>query len=396
MGNNNWWMYMDLDGGSSNMLPLHSFGNVPENVAIQGAFNCISKLAGALLFWFSGTSTSNLCQEISTKTPTQMKRSTASRPNPAGFLFAKSKGENFFPVSFGKIPSNIVKHLFREAEKLQPHSVLSLAAAFISPLEIDNLSSKALSMPLEGGEVQMRGSMDQRPCSVEHQRCGGLSSPSTLKRHAVEPKTGIEFPMLLDNVPETKYDAQLASGVLVGMGSRIMKIIKIKSLKVYAFGFYVHPDSMCEKLGSKYASLSANELNGHNGFYKDLLREDIGMTVRLIVNCNGMKIDTVRDAFEKSLRARLVKTNPETDFQCLKTFGSYFKKEISLPVGTTIDVRRTADGQLVTEIGGNLIGAVHSRDLCRAFFGMYIGDTPVSEQTKEEIGRNVASLLKRC
>lgn len=31
-----------------------------------------------------------------------------------------------------------------------------------------------------------------------------------------------------------------------------------------------------------------------------------------------------------------------------------------------------------------------------AFFDMYIGDVPVSEQAKEEIGRNVASIIRRC
>lgn len=31
-----------------------------------------------------------------------------------------------------------------------------------------------------------------------------------------------------------------------------------------------------------------------------------------------------------------------------------------------------------------------------AFFDMYIGDVPVCEQTKEEIGRNVASIIGRC
>lgn len=107
-------------------------------------------------------------------------------------------------------------------------------------------------------------------------------------------------------------------------------------------------------------------------------------------------------AFEKSLRARLVKviiptvkihfwtqqycsinnffffpnqTNPDTDYHCLKTFGSYFKQDIQIPAvisywslylfgnwydgvnlkstgtfqGTTIDFRQTADGQLITE-----------------------------------------------
>ncbi|KAI8550898.1 hypothetical protein RHMOL_Rhmol06G0143200 [Rhododendron molle] len=60
--------------------------------------------------------------------------------------------------------------------------------------------------------------------------------------------------------------------VLVGTGSRTMKIIKIKSLKVYAFGFYVHPYDVCAKLGPKYASILAGEVNKCHDFYKDLLR----------------------------------------------------------------------------------------------------------------------------
>ncbi|KAL5995336.1 hypothetical protein ACLOJK_025394 [Asimina triloba] len=76
-------------------------------------------------------------------------------------------------------------------------------------------------------------------------------------------------------------------------------------------------------------------------------------------------------SFEKSLRARLLK-------------------------GTTIDFRRTTRGQLITEIGGRVIGAVHSKDLCRAFFGMYIGELPVSVPAKQEIATNVAGIIRRC
>lgn len=175
-----------------------------------------------------------------------------------------------------------------------------------------------------------------------------------------------------------------------------MTIVKIKSLKVYAFGVYVHPYSLCEKLGPKYASISADELNNHHDFYKDLLREDINMTVRLVANCRGMKINSVKDAFEKSLRARLVKANPSTDFSCLKTFGSYFTENISIPLGTVIEFKRTVDGRLITKISGNQIGSVHSKDLCRAFFDMYIGDVPVCEQTKKEIGMNAANIINKC
>lgn len=34
----------------------------------------------------------------------------------------------------------------------------------------------------------------------------------------------------------------------------------------------VHPNSVCEKLGPKYASSSADELNERRDFYEDLLR----------------------------------------------------------------------------------------------------------------------------
>ncbi|KAJ9168149.1 hypothetical protein P3X46_019708 [Hevea brasiliensis] len=113
--------------------------------------------------------------------------------------------------------------------------------------------------------------------------------------------------------------------------------------------------------------------------------EDTGMTVRLVINCNGMKINAVKNAFEKSLRARLLKTNPDTDYSCMREFGSFFTKDIPLPVGTTVDF-----------LGGKQIGAVHSKELCRAFFDMYIGDIPVSEETKEEIGNNVALIIRNC
>ncbi|XP_021890735.1 fatty-acid-binding protein 2 isoform X2 [Carica papaya] len=409
---NNWLFFMELDGGSPYILPMeslvsHGFGSnffsnlyVPGNLALQEAFNCFSKFAGALLFLFSSSSTSNLSRKISGnqhgsactsyKSSAQVKHVVSSTHSLAGFQSSRrSKRE---PAM--KISRFTVRQLFNQAERLQSCSVL-LAAAMVTPF--DNLSSKVLAVPLEKTDVQMHECVDQRPCEVGHHGCGGLSFVDlNWTRHAVEPRTGIEFPMILDQFLDAENASSSDSEVLVGTGSRTMKIIKIRSLKVYAFGFYVHPSSLCKKLGPKYRSVPICELTNHHDFYQDLLREDIDMRVRLVVNCNGLKINTVKDAFEKSLRARLAKTNPDTDYHCLSVFGSFFTKDIPIPVGTMIDFRRTADGHLITEIGGNQIGAVHSKDLCRAFFDMYIGDVPVSEQTKEEIGRNVADIIKRC
>ncbi|XVE70830.1 hypothetical protein DITRI_Ditri10aG0101700 [Diplodiscus trichospermus] len=431
---NNWLFFIDLDGGGSpyvfpvepflsNGLGAHLFSqfsslvdsslyhsqhlHVPGSLAFREAFSCMSNFACAILFWFSSTSTSNLSRDIlagsqhglksgSCKSSVQVKHIASCKNNLAGFHFpSESRDQSATPRVFGNISSSAVRHFFGEAKALQSFPLLSLAAALIPPL--DNLSSKVLAVPLENTEVQMKEGMDRRPCELGHQGCGNLSFLDfNWTLHAIEPRTGIEFPAILDNILDRKNNSTLASEVLVGTGSRTMKIVKVKSLKVYAFGFYINPYLVCQKLGPKYASFPVDELNRNNDFYQDLLREDIGMTVRLVVNCNGMKVNTVRDAFEKSLHARLVKINPSTDYHCLSTFGSYFTQDIALPAGTIIDFQRTADGQLITKIGGKQIGVVHSKDLCRAFFGMYIGDLPVSEQTKEDIGRNVARIIRRC
>ncbi|KAA0064542.1 hypothetical protein IC582_015351 [Cucumis melo] len=428
---NNWVFFIDLDGGSPYILPIEPFGGhlfshissfmdnslfqsrnlyMTGSLALQEAFNCFSKIAGALLLWCSSTSTANVTREIADDLHGSNSRSfknfsevwsiRSSRLGSGGFHFSfnlDKKHSN--PIFLGKLGSFASKLLGKEAGKQQLHPFLSVAAALVSPLNnLASRSSDIMPVPLENGELQVHGCMDQKPCEVAYRAAhAGLMFPDVnWARHAIEPITGIEFPMMLDNILAAENNSSLSSEVLVGTGSRIMKIVKIKSLKVYAFGFYVHPKSVCEKLGPKYASSPADELNERRDFYEDLLREDINMTVRLVINYNGMKINTVRDAFEKSLRARLLKANPETDYHCVRTFGSLFTKDIPLPVGTTIDFRQTADGQLITEMGGTLIGAVRSKELCRAFFDMYLGDVPVSEETKKEIGKNVAGLIGRC
>ncbi|GJU83818.1 retrovirus-related pol polyprotein from transposon TNT 1-94 [Tanacetum coccineum] len=295
------------------------------------------------------------------------------------------------PAFFNKFSRSTIKQLFGKAKDLQFIPAIALAGYLVPPL--GNASRNSVAVSHENKNTVVERSMNHSPCEVEQRKCGDIKyGSSNCSASAVEPRTGIEFPTILDNI-FGGGNSSFNTEVLVGTGSKTMKIIKIKSLKLYAFGFYVHPYDVCNKLGSKYASLPDDEVKTHDNFFSDLLREDISMTLRLVVSCNGIKISTVRDAFEKSLQARLIKMNPDTDYDCLKSFGSLFKEDIPIRAGTTIKIQRTADGHLVTEIEGNRIGAVQSKDLCRAFFDMYIGDGPVSEETKTEIGENVASHL---
>lgn len=416
---------MDPETGSADIFPRdpfmpHGFGvhflshiasfidnskymSLSGSLALQETFNFVSKFAGALIFWLSSGSNSNLGHRISGSpdgsyssnftSKTQVKRVASCGQNFSVVFFDhRSKGKPTIPFVLGAFSKFSVKQFCKDLVHLQSLPVLSLAAALVPPF--DNVYPDILPVQVETSAGEAERCMNQRPCEVEHRGCSDISFECL--SWAIEPITGIEFPTVLESMVAGEDNSNFSSEVLVGTGSRIMKIIRIKSLKVYAFGFYVHPFDVCEKLGPKYASIPVYELNKCRDFYEDLLREDINMSVKLVVSCDGIKIGSVRDAFEKSLRARLVKTNPDTDYSCLQKFGSIFAQDIPLHVGTTINFRRTAEGCLITEIDGNQLGVVPSKELCRAFFDMYIGDIPVSEETKQEIGKNVASILKRC
>jgi len=122
---NNWLFFMDLDGSSRDIFPieplvLHNYGGhlfsqissfvdnsiyqsrnlyAPGSIALREAFSCVSKLAGALLFWVSSTSTSNLTQDI------------ASSSHKLSTLFLVDK----ILLDFA---------LFDQKENLPPHCVL--------------------------------------------------------------------------------------------------------------------------------------------------------------------------------------------------------------------------------------------------------------------------------
>ncbi|KAK9131394.1 hypothetical protein Sjap_011881 [Stephania japonica] len=294
------------------------------------------------------------------------------------------------PPLFCKISSSLMSHLKKEIQQIQLFPFLSLAAALLP-------SNSKFSPHKKKPDLQIIGQMDQLASVNKVQACSACTfAEMNWVGHASEAATGIEFPKTLQNCLAGDSDSCLTTEILVGTGSRSTRVMRIKTLRIYAFGLYVHPASVCRKLGPKYASMPVSELNNQLNFFEDLLREDIDMTVRLVINFNGLKVNSVRDTFEKSLRNRLSKVNPQTDYQCLRTFTSYFTEDIPLSVGTTIDFRQTAKGQLITEIGGKQIGTVVSKDLCRAFFDMYIGDMSGSIHTKEEITRNVASIIRRC
>eukprot|EP01018_Ginkgo_biloba_P007661 Gb_18677 [translate_table: standard] len=282
--------------------------------------------------------------------------------------------------------------------------VLALATAFVPAL--DNSSSKLLPIPIEDNldmieeKQKERHTSLQNHCDLESHGEGDVLYLSRRKcgsiRDVVEPRTGIKFPTALIGTEYGSSNSGLISQVLVGIGVRSTTVAKLKAIKIYAFGLYIQPDCVCQTLGQKYYTVPPEELKNRQDFFEDLLRHDIHMTVRLVVHYKGLKLRMVQNAFESALRKRLRKIKEVADDDGLIEFCAYFSKDISLSPGTTIDFHRMPGGQLRTEIGGKELGTIYSSNLCRAFFDMYVGETPVSLKAKEDIGENIGRVIKRC
>lgn len=127
-----------------NSLYTSRYSFVPESLALEEAFNCISAATGSLLFWFSGGSNSNITGKLSGnslasdprswKYPAQVKHTTASRHNLAGFSFgSSSKGKSGTPKIFGKILSFTRRQLLNAAEELLSFALVSLPVALVPP-----------------------------------------------------------------------------------------------------------------------------------------------------------------------------------------------------------------------------------------------------------------------
>lgn len=224
----------------------------------------------------------------------------------------------------------------------------------------------------------------------------GLQGSNSLAM-VVEPKTGLEFPTQLscNNVDDQAGDGRPSCQILAGVGARSKEIMKFKSIKIYAFGLYVQPDHLRGQLGEKYKGFTAEELKNRPDILEDLLRRhEVEMTLRLVVHYKGLKMEMVRNAFQDSLKNRLNKIEGGANDKGLQTFCSYLSNDIRLYQGSTIDIRWQPGGRLRTEIEGRRVGVIHSPPLCQAFFDLYIGDPPVSAVAKQEIGANLARILR--
>lgn len=77
-------------------------------------------------------------------------------------------------------------------------------------------SITAVVAPSESNDMRVQRCMDESPCEVERHGCADLSLPDlNWTRHDVEPRTGIKFPKLLDNILARGKNANKMSEVYI-------------------------------------------------------------------------------------------------------------------------------------------------------------------------------------
>jgi len=195
-----------------------------------------------------------------------------------------------------------------------------------------------------------------------------------------EPSTDVKFPVTL-TVVDKKTTHQLS-----GMGVRIKKKFFMK-FKVYAVGFYIDEAAALPVLKQSAADLSVKKLESSKDFRKALLSDKFGKTLRLVM-VRDVDADDMAEAFEDSLWPRMKERAKDTKDRtaakaALDKFRGFFQKEAE--EDQIMDFTWVPGGMLYAVVDGKKFPVVKNEALCWALFDIYVGDDPISDDTKTNI-----------
>lgn len=208
---------------------------------------------------------------------------------------------------------------------------------------------------------------------------GSAQSPHT----AIEPLSNTPFPVVL-MPPGSSTEHRLA-----GTGLREVVILFI-GVHVYAFGLYVDAEGARTAL-AEFAGRPPDELAADERFYRRLLDQEFGMSLRLVMVRTVAGAD-VANAFDDALRPQV--SGDAADLRALERFRGYFDAP-EIATGTEVVFACTPSGRLSTSVAGADRESIDSRGLCRALFGVYIGQDPISVDGKKTVIARFPELLAR-
>ncbi|XP_073016041.1 fatty-acid-binding protein 1 [Primulina eburnea] len=283
-----------------------------------------------------------------------------------------------FPFSFPQPPKPPISAA-ANASSRKFYSYAAVAALSFSAAGAGIAISQNTNSPFLQNALNLLASNFTHNGSMLNPLWGSLSL-SLNSSPITESRTGMSFPAVL-------WDSQC----LLGVGLRKKAVLGLKNIDVYAFGVYADHDDVKKFLSEKHGDFLVPKLNEE--LTEDLMESGVSMTVRLQIVYGRLSIRSVRSAFEESVGSRLQKFGGLDNKELLQRFTSQFKDDIKIPRGSIIDLSREQGHVLRTTIDGKDVGSIESELLCRSVLDLYIGKESFDKIAREDVARNLASLL---
>ncbi|KAK2661662.1 hypothetical protein Ddye_000236 [Dipteronia dyeriana] len=141
----------------------------------------------------------------------------------------------------------------------------------------------------------------------------------------VEPKTGVSFPVKLDDGKQ-----------LICVGLRKKSVPGI-GIKIYAFGIYADNENLKDLLRSMVGELPPKPTKE---MYQVVVDCDVEMTVRMVILFPSLDMNMVRKNFDEVLGASIKKITGEKKNEITKKAMGQASDNIKLPSGSVIAISR--------------------------------------------------------
>ncbi|XVF16336.1 hypothetical protein REPUB_Repub10bG0022700 [Reevesia pubescens] len=195
----------------------------------------------------------------------------------------------------------------------------------------------------------------------------------------VEPKTGVSFPVKLDDGKQLNC-VGLRKKSMLGMG-----------IKIYGFGMYADNEKLKDLLKSKIGKVPEKPTQE---LYQVVIDSDVEMMVRLVIVFSSLTMSMVRKNFDEGLGVSIKKLTggKKNDELANKVMGQA-SDDIKLTPGSLIEISRLPGYVLETKVKGEVVSKVESELLCRAYIHMYLGDDALDKDAKDKFGISLLSLF---
>ncbi|KAK9806684.1 hypothetical protein WJX73_008043 [Symbiochloris irregularis] len=199
-----------------------------------------------------------------------------------------------------------------------------------------------------------------------------------------EPQTHTHFPAKFCHLSKDDCPA------LAGVGARSKRLVGIKNINVYSLGFYIDEQAAKKVLGPKFKGRTVESLSKDQQLCSEVIQaHSVPKTVRIVITSRMVNGDRFSSGVEESMTPVLKQLGDESSLHDFKQLfsGADFHQGLELSFSST------PEGALSTRIGDKEVGAVKSPAFTSAFFTMYLGDNPVSQDGKKSITEGLAQVL---